>query len=72
MQGGDIMPIDTSICYTDALYYDKYYYDQYEKTNSLAEEEAEEQAQEQIQQANQINENEVAETYKGSYINVTI
>ena len=66
------MPDETS-CYIDTLYYDKYYYGQYEKTNSLAEEEAEEQQQQQqVQQANQASQNEIVETYKGSYVNVTI
>ena len=70
--GGDKMPVDSVTCYTDALYYDKYYYDEYEKTESLAEVEAEQQQQQQIEQTNQESQNEVIETYKGSYVNVTI
>ncbi len=65
------MPVDEITCYTDAFYYDKFYYDRYEKTESLAEVE-EEQQQEQIETNNQVEQNEVVESYKGSYVNVTI
>ncbi len=66
------MPIDTSTCYIDSLYYDKYYYDRYEETESLAEVEEEQQQEEAQQQAIQTSQNEIEESYKGSYVNVTI
>ncbi len=66
------MSIDTSTCYIDSLYYDKYYYDRYEETESLAEVEEEQQQEEAQQQAIQTSKNEIEESYKGSYVNVTI